>query len=38
VTVKAKDAGALEARVNGKYKGALGELGKPGRRTFHKPR
>ena len=38
VTVKAQDAGALEARVNGKDKGALGELGQPGRRTFHRPR
>ena len=37
VTVKAKDAGALEARVNGKDKGSLGELGQPGRRTFHRP-
>jgi len=37
VTVKARDAGALEARVNGHDKGALGELGQPGRRTFHRP-
>ena len=37
VTVKAKDAGALEARVNGKDKGSLGELGQPGRRTFQRP-
>ncbi len=37
VTVKAQDAGALEARVNGKDKGSLGELGQPGRRTFHRP-
>ena len=37
VTVKAKDAGALEAQVNGKDKGSLGELGQPGRRTFHRP-
>jgi cytoskeletal protein RodZ len=37
VTVKARDAGALEARVNGKDKGTLGELGQPGRRTFHRP-
>jgi cytoskeletal protein RodZ len=37
VTVKARDAGALEARVNGTDKGTLGELGQPGRRTFHRP-
>ena len=37
VTVRAKDAGALEARVNGQDKGPLGELGQPGRRTFHRP-
>ena len=37
VTVKAKDAGALEARVNGKDKGSLGDLGQPGRRTFQRP-
>jgi cytoskeletal protein RodZ len=37
VTVKAKDAGALEARVDGLDKGPLGELGQPGRRTFHRP-
>ena len=37
VTVKAKDAGALEARVDGRDMGSLGELGQPGRRTFHRP-
>ena len=37
VTVKAKDAGALEARVDGVDRGSLGELGQPGRRTFHRP-
>ncbi len=37
VKVKAQDAGALEARVNGKDRGSLGELGQPGRRTFHRP-
>jgi cytoskeleton protein RodZ len=37
VTVKAKNAGALEARVDGRDLGSLGELGRPGRRTFHRP-
>jgi cytoskeletal protein RodZ len=37
VKVTARDAGALEARVNGKDRGSLGELGQPGRRTFHRP-
>ncbi len=37
VSVKAQDAGALEAQVNGKDKGSLGALGEPGRRTFHRP-
>jgi hypothetical protein len=38
VDVRAKDAGALEAQVNGKDKGSLGALGEPGRRTFYRPR
>jgi hypothetical protein len=38
VTVRARNAGALEAQVNGQDKGPLGELGQPGRRTFHRPR
>ena len=37
VTVKARNAGALEAQVNGKDKGPLGALGQPGKRTFHRP-
>jgi cytoskeleton protein RodZ len=37
LTVRATDAGALEARVNGVDKGSLGSLGAPGRRTFHRP-
>ena len=37
VKVKATDAGALEAQVNGKDKGSLGTLGESGRRTFHRP-
>ena len=37
VTVKARNAGALEAQVNGQDKGPLGELGQPGKRTFHRP-
>jgi hypothetical protein len=38
VRVKAQDAGAIEVRVNGKDRGPVGELGEPGRRTFHRPR
>ena len=37
VRVRAQDAGAIEVRVNGKDRGAVGELGEPGRRTFHRP-
>jgi hypothetical protein len=37
VSVRARDAGALEASVNGHDKGSLGRLGEPGRRTFHGP-
>ena len=37
VKVKATDAGALVAQVNGKDKGPLGTLGESGRRTFHRP-
>ncbi|NUR09250.1 MAG: helix-turn-helix domain-containing protein, partial [Nocardioidaceae bacterium] len=38
VTVRSSDAGAVEVQVAGKHKGALGEAGQPGRRTFHRPR
>ncbi|CAN5700080.1 hypothetical protein BH10ACT10_BH10ACT10_02680 [soil metagenome] len=37
VTVRAKNAGALETQVNGKDRGPLGELGQPGKHTFHRP-
>ncbi|MEO5710963.1 MAG: RodZ domain-containing protein [Nocardioidaceae bacterium] len=37
VTVRATNAGALETQVNGKDRGPLGELGQPGRHTFHRP-
>ncbi len=37
VTVRAKDGGALEVRVNGKSRGALGEPDRAARRTFDRP-
>ena len=37
VKVKAQDAGALDASVNGRDKGSLGTLGQPGTRTFVRP-
>ncbi len=37
VTVRAKDGGAVEVRVNGKSRGPLGEADAPARRTFDRP-
>ena len=37
VKVRAQDAGALEASVNGRDKGPVGALGQPGTRTFVRP-
>jgi cytoskeleton protein RodZ len=36
VHVSAANAGAIEVRVGGSDRGSLGELGQPGRRTFHR--
>jgi cytoskeleton protein RodZ len=36
-TVRAGNAGAVEVRVRGRDRGAVGDLGEPGRRTFHRP-
>ena len=37
VRVRADDGGAVTVRVNGKNRGAVGEPGKPGARTLHRP-
>ncbi len=37
VRVHARNAGAIEVQVRGKDRGPVGELGTPGRRTFHRP-
>ncbi|HET6653374.1 MAG TPA: helix-turn-helix domain-containing protein [Nocardioides sp.] len=37
VRVQARNAGAIEVQVRGKDRGPVGELGTPGRRTFHRP-
>lgn len=38
VTVRARNAGAVEVRVQGKSRGTVGEVGTPGARTFHRVR
>jgi hypothetical protein len=38
VTVRARNAGAVEVRVQGKPRGTVGEVGAPGSRTFHRVR
>jgi cytoskeletal protein RodZ len=38
VQVRARNAGAISVQVNGKDRGAVGEVDQPGRRTFHRPR
>jgi hypothetical protein len=35
--VRARNAGAIEVQVRGRDRGPVGELGSPGRRTFHRP-
>ena len=35
--VQARNAGAIEVQVRGRDRGPVGELGSPGRRTFHRP-
>jgi cytoskeleton protein RodZ len=37
VRVHAGDAGAIDVRVNGQDRGTVGEPGKPGTRTLHRP-
>jgi hypothetical protein len=37
VRVQAANSGAVEVRVKGQDRGPIGELGQPGRRTFHRP-
>ncbi|MGZ5418500.1 MAG: helix-turn-helix domain-containing protein [Nocardioides sp.] len=37
VRVQAANSGAVEVRVKGMDRGPVGELGEPGRRTFHRP-
>jgi cytoskeleton protein RodZ len=37
VRVRARNAGAIEVQVRGRDRGPVGELGTPGRRTFHRP-
>ena len=34
--VQARNAGAIEVQVRGRDRGPVGELGSPGRRTFHR--
>jgi len=37
VRVRAANAGAITVQIDGKRRGAVGELDQPGRRTFHRP-